>query len=166
MVFENIFLGKNVEIDTSSSVNNVIIGDDVRIAKRVSAFGAKDWPLEIGKGSYIGMNCFLHGFAAKVRIGSYVSFAQNILLMTDSGPNASKLMQRVFPIQKGEIEIGDHSWIGAASIIMPGVRIGKFCVIAAGSFVNCDVPDCCIFGGTPAKFIRKIDIDGINLAGG
>lgn len=163
MIFENIKLGKNVNIDPSSVINNVIIGDNVKIAKRVTLFGSSEEMLEIGNDSYIGMNCFLHGYAGKVKIGCHVSFAQNVILMTDSGPNASKQMQRIFSIISGNVTIGDHSWIGAHSIIMPGIKIGKFSVVAANSFVNIDVPDFSICGGTPAKIIRRMSKEEIDL---
>mgnify|MGYP002681542729 FL=1 len=93
MKYSNINLGKDVEIDVSSSVNNVVIGDNVRIAKRCSVFGSPDNLLEIGSGCYVGMNSMLNGYAAKLTIGRNVSIAQNVSIMVDSGPNASELMQ-------------------------------------------------------------------------
>lgn len=50
--------------------------------------------------------------------------------------------------------IGKNSVIGVNSIILPGVRIGDHCVIAAGAVVTKDVPDHCIAAGNPAKVIR------------
>ena len=51
--------------------------------------------------------------------------------------------------------IGDNSWIGEGVIIMPGVTIGKGCVIGAHSIVNKDVPDYSMAVGSPAKIIKK-----------
>jgi acetyltransferase-like isoleucine patch superfamily enzyme len=56
----------------------------------------------------------------------------------------------------GSVVIGDHSWIGANSVIMPGVKIGRFCVVAANSFVNKSFDDYSVIGGNPARLIRKI----------
>ena len=70
MKYANINLGKDVEIDPSSSINNVTIGDNVRIAKRCSVYGSPGNQLEIGSNTYIGMNSLLNGFAAKLTIGS------------------------------------------------------------------------------------------------
>jgi acetyltransferase-like isoleucine patch superfamily enzyme len=39
---------------------------------------------------------------------------------------------------------------------MPNVAIGKYCVVAANSFVNQSFPDYSIIGGTPAKLIRTL----------
>ncbi|RYE13474.1 MAG: acyltransferase, partial [Rickettsiales bacterium] len=42
------------------------------------------------------------------------------------------------------------------AIIMPNVKIGKFCVVAANSFVNKSFDDYSLIAGSPAKFIKKI----------
>ena len=157
MRFANIILGKDVEIDPSSTVNNVTIGDNVRIAKRCSIFGGPENILEIGKESYVGMNSILNGFAAKLTIGANVSIAQNVNIMVDSGPNASRRLQRLFPLTKGEVEIGDHCWIGASVIIMPDVKLGDYCIVAANSYVKDSFPAYSIVGGNPARLIRTLN---------
>lgn len=156
MVYSNITLGKDVNIDPSSSVNNVIIGDGVKIAKRCSIFGSSTNPLVIGRNSYVGMNAILNGFAAQIKIGEHVSIAQNVNIMVDSAPNASERMQRIFPFEIEPVTIGNHCWIGASSIIMPGVTLGDFCVVAANSMVKKSFPAYSIIGGTPAKLIRMM----------
>ncbi len=55
------------------------------------------------------------------------------------------------------IEIKDGAFIGAFSIILKGVTIGKHSVVGAGSVVTKDVPDGEIWAGNPAKFIKKIE---------
>ena len=163
MITSNIILGENVFVDKSSSLNNVKIGNNTKVAGNVTIFGSKENILEIGDSCYIGPNCLVEGYNAKVKIGSFVSFAQNINLMSGSGPNASEAMQKLFPIIKSDILIGDHSWIGASSIIMPGVKIGKYCIVAANSFVKNSFEDYSIVGGTPAKLIRKLSKTEIDL---
>jgi len=154
MKFANINLGKDVEIDSSSSVNNVLIGDNVKIAKRCSVFGGPGNLLEIGSGSYIGMHSIINGYAAALKIGRNVSIAQDVNIMVDSGPNASPELQQIFPIEKRAVTIGDHAWIGAGSIIMPGVTLGDYCVVAANSYVNKSFDAFTVIGGNPAKIIR------------
>ena len=165
MKFANIFLGNDVEIDPSTSINNVQIGDNVKISKRCSVFGGPENILEIGENSYVGMNSILNGYAAKVQIGKHVSIAQNVNIMADSGPNASQVMQNVFPIEQGPVAIGDHCWIGASAIIMPGVNLGTYCIVAANSYVNCSFPDFSIIGGTPANLIRSFSEEEIEKLG-
>ena len=154
MKVANINLGDSVEIDPSSSINNVIFGDNVKIAKRCSVYGSPENLLEIGENSYVGMNSIVNGFSAKLKIGKNVSIAQNVNIMVDSGPNASPAMQRVFPIEKGPVTVGNDCWIGASAIIMPNVSLGEFCIVAANSYVNTSFPEFSIIGGTPARRIR------------
>ncbi len=162
MKIENIFLGEQVSVDETSSLNNIIVSDFVKVAKQCTLFGHPDFLLKVGKQSYIGMNTLIEGFNAQVSIGEHVSIAQHITILSGSGPNASKLLQRLFPIERGEVHIGDHTWIGANSVIMPGVTLGNFCVVGINSFVNKSFPDFCIIGGTPARLIREFTTDEKN----
>lgn len=52
------------------------------------------------------------------------------------------------------VVLGDDVWIGHASTILPGVKIGTGAAIGAGAVVSKDVPPFAIMGGVPAKFIR------------
>ncbi|OCS29366.1 hypothetical protein CFVLMG6570_09655 [Campylobacter fetus subsp. venerealis LMG 6570 = CCUG 33900] len=65
-------------------------------------------------------------------------------------------------IKKSTITIGDDTWIGANTTILPGVKIGKFCIIGAGSIVTKDVDDFSIAVGVPAKVIRKLKLTSSN----
>lgn len=159
MITSNIKLGLNVFIDTTSRVNNISIGDGVKIAANVNVFGSREHPVEIGNESYIGPCCLLEGFNAKLVIGSFVSFAQNITVLSGSAPNASEKMLKIFPMKKGSVRIGDHTWVGAHSVIMPNVELGKYCVVAANSFVNKSFPDFSIVGGSPARLIRTLTLE-------
>lgn len=157
MIISNININSTASIDPSSTLNNVSIGDGVKIAKNCSIFGSPDNILRIGKDTYVGMNTCLNGYNGLLSIGTNVSIAQNVVVMTDSGPNASKEMQKYFPIQVGPVTIGDHSWIGASVIIMPNVTLGSFCVVAANSFVTESFPDYSVIAGCPAKIVRILE---------
>lgn len=54
-----------------------------------------------------------------------------------------------------DTRIGRNCFIGARSIILPGIIIGDNCVIGAGSVVTRDVPPNCIAAGNPAQIIRQ-----------
>ena len=155
MIVSNIQLGKNCEVDPSSSINNVILGDNVKVAKRCSIFGGVDNPLLIGDNTYIGMNTIIQGYARSIKIGQYVSIGQNVNIMSGSGPN-NEIMKRIFPSHREPVEIGDLCWIGSSAIIMPGVVLGRACVVGANSYVTKSFDDYCVIGGTPAKLIRKL----------
>lgn len=56
---------------------------------------------------------------------------------------------------KGDTIIGNDVWIGRESVIMPGVKIGDGAIVAAYSIVTKDIPAYTLYGGNPAKFIKK-----------
>lgn len=55
------------------------------------------------------------------------------------------------------INVGDDVFIGAGATIMPGVRIGSRCIVAAGAVVAKSVPDGTVVGGNPARKIGDFD---------
>lgn len=57
-----------------------------------------------------------------------------------------------------ETYIGKNCVIGVNSIVMPGIKIGDHCIVAAGAVVTKDVPSHCIVAGNPAK-VQKTDIE-------
>ncbi|MCH1940704.1 acyltransferase [Holdemania massiliensis] len=59
-------------------------------------------------------------------------------------------------IKYGRIEVGEYSFVGTGSIIMPGVKIGKNCVIGAGSVITHDIPDETVAVGVPARPICSV----------
>lgn len=56
-----------------------------------------------------------------------------------------------------EIFVGENSFIGARSVLLPGTHIGKNCIVGAGSVVKGTIPDNSIVVGNPAKVIAKTD---------
>lgn len=60
--------------------------------------------------------------------------------------------------------IGKRCFIGARSIILPGVTIGDECVIGSGSVVTRDIPPRSLVGGNPARIIRS-DIEVLGAFG-
>ena len=61
---------------------------------------------------------------------------------------------RQVPVNR-TVTIGSGSWLGAGAIVLPGARIGRNVVIAAGSVVRGEVPDHCVAAGVPAKIVRE-----------
>jgi acetyltransferase-like isoleucine patch superfamily enzyme len=119
----------------------------------------------VGEGAWIGPYTLLDGSQGGVSIGHHCSISAGVQIYTHdtvlwslSGGTAAKRV--------GAVAIGDCTYLGSQTIIGCGVTIGSQCVVAAGSFVNRDVPDRTIVGGTPAKPIGTVDVsaDGdINL---
>ena len=56
---------------------------------------------------------------------------------------------------KVDTRIGRHCFIGAESVVLPGITIGDDCIVGAGAVVVGDVPPGCIVAGNPARIVRK-----------
>ena len=63
------------------------------------------------------------------------------------------------PLLSAPVFIGEGCWIGERVMILPGVTIGKKCIIGAASVVTKDVPDYCIALGSPAKVVKKYNFE-------
>ena len=57
------------------------------------------------------------------------------------------------------VVIGNGSWLGFGSVVLPGVTIGEHCVIGANAVVTSDIPDYSVAVGVPARVIRHYDTD-------
>src|SRR5215469_6203629 len=66
---------------------------------------------------------------------------------------------RQWPVNSA-VSIGAGCWLGTGTIILPGSRIGRNVVVAAGSVVRGEVPDHCVVAGVPAKVVRRHTEDG------
>lgn len=112
----------------------------------------------------IGHNCLINHnnvFQAgkkvgRIVIGNYVHTGANVMFFAFNHESTRLDVPTILQnYDDGDIIIEDDVWIGAGSIILPGVNIGKGSIIAAGSVVNKDVPPYSITGGIPAKVIKS-----------
>lgn len=111
--------------------------------------------IEIGNKSFINMNVVMLD-NAKITIGDNVLIGPSVQLYTASH-SLDHLSRRRWETYCKPITIENDVWIGGNSVINQGVTIGARSVIAANSVVNQDVPPDCLYGGTPAKLIRKLN---------
>jgi acetyltransferase-like isoleucine patch superfamily enzyme len=72
------------------------------------------------------------------------------------GSHCSIYSHSTIDSKKGSIVLGKNCRIGSHSTIMPNVSIGENSIVAAHSFVNCNIPQNEIWGGIPAKLIKKL----------
>ena len=61
----------------------------------------------------------------------------------------------ILPLMVGDIEIEDDVFVGAKALILPGLHLGKGSIVGAGSVLTKNIDEMDIYGGNPAKFIKK-----------
>jgi len=131
--------------------NDFVLGKDSTIEDFATVNNGAG-PVYIGERSRIGLGCTVIG---PVTIWNDIMLAQNIVL---SGLNHGyEDITKPISQQKqttAMITIEDEVWIGANTVVVAGVRVGKHSVIAAGSVVTRDVPPFSIVGGNPAKLLK------------
>ena len=130
-------VGTDSLVEDFTTINNgagdVIIGNNARIGIGSVVIG----PAKLGDKVGLGQHVFISGFNHGYEDGTCDSNEQ--------------------PLVKKEVVIDNDSHIGANSVVVAGVHIGKRCQIGAGSVVTKDIPDFCVAVGNPAKIIKKYD---------
>ena len=86
-------------------------------------------------------------------IGDNVTLAPNVhILAHDAAPKVMLNYTRV-----ANVSVGNNVFVGAGTIVLPGVNIGNNVVIGAGSVVAKDIPDNSVAMGVPAKVVKTYD---------
>lgn len=113
--------------------------------------------IHVGENFFCNFNCIMHD-TNTITVGDNCMIGPNVTICTathpieDAARNDPDFKEYALPIT-----IGDNVWIGAGSILLPGVTLGDRCVVAAGAVVAKDVPADHLVGGVPARIIKKID---------
>ncbi|MBQ7526015.1 MAG: sugar O-acetyltransferase, partial [Abditibacteriota bacterium] len=108
----------------------------------------------IGKNVYANFNLTLVD-DTDIYIGDNVLIGPNVVL--DAGTHPVAPEYRALQYQYNlPVRIGNNVWIGANSVVLPGVTVGNGSIIGAGSVVTKDVPENVIAAGVPCKVLREI----------
>ena len=103
------------------------------------------WKMEIGEGTAISTSAKLDLTNPQgIHIGMYSVITFGAAILTHDYVND---LNR-------DVRIGDNCFIGAHSIILPGVTIGDGCIVAAGSVVARNVPAGSLVAGNPARIVE------------
>jgi acetyltransferase-like isoleucine patch superfamily enzyme len=103
------------------------------------------WKMDIGEGTAISMSAKLDKTNPRgIHIGKYSVVTFGAAILTHDYVNR---LNR-------DVRIGDNCFIGAHSIILPGVTIGDSCIVAAASVVARDVPAGSLVAGNPARVVE------------
>lgn len=158
---------KNIHSNISAKVNiigqggNIIIG----IGSSVNAFttlcvsdkfGYSGSKIKIGADTYIGEYNNIRAANGEVVIGDHCLVSQHITMVTTNHETTKGelIVNQKWTEQNNFVHIEDDVWIGANSVILPGITIHKGAVVAAGSIVTKDVPEYAIVAGNPAKILK------------
>ena len=133
-------VGKEVMIREFCTVRNSFIGDKCKVYERVSIKKSN-----VGEGSDINTGVYIEN----ADVGKDVQIAPNCSIVGITHEFSSEGIDNdVFE----RVVIGDGAWIGAGSIILPGVKIGKGAIVGAGAVVKSNIPDHFRYIGTPIQF--------------
>jgi len=138
-----------------AGAEGIIIGNEV-IISRNSVIQGKTGFVMIGSRVNMGCNTVVTSVSG-IKIGDSVLIAANCYIgggRYETGNTEIPFMNQGI-YSKGSISIGDGSWIGANATILDGVRIGKGCVVGAGSVVTVDFPSNTTVAGVPARIIES-----------
>lgn len=149
-----VYIGEGSLLDAGRLTSYIKIGDDVHIS-RYCSLRANHGEINIGSQVGIGEGSYVGGDGG-IEIGDYCLLARNVVLLT--GNHVFEDPSIPISYQGTELKsvtINEDVWLGAHVIVLPGVNIGKGCVIGAGSVVTKDIEEYSIAVGVPAKVIGK-----------
>lgn len=130
------------------------VGENCYIEPPLRAnWGGKN--VHLGKTVYANFNLTLVD-DTDIYIGDNVLIAPNVVITTGTHPVHPEIRRKQGQYNVS-VRIGNNVWIGASSVILPGVTIGDNTVIGAGSVVTKDIPAGVVAFGNPCKVFRKID---------
>ena len=143
---DNVILGKRVMIRS---------GNYITLATEKGA--ATSSKLIVGDDTFIGENNNIRPGGSTIEIGKQCMIAQNISLIGSNHGVALGLPMREqkSSFERSGIVIEDDVWIGANSVILPGVTIGEGAIIGAGSVVTKSVAPFTINAGNPCRKIKS-----------
>ncbi len=143
-------IGKGAIIGPQSSLNLENDSHSVNAARSV---------LQIGENTAIGEFNNIRASGGNIWIGKNCMTGQfvSIIASNHSTKLGSPMRLQPWATERNTVRIEEDSWIGAHAVILPGVRIGTGCIIAAGAVVTHDVPDYAVAAGVPAE-IKKYRI--------
>ncbi len=139
---------------------------------RIEAFGNLDtqgYLIRIGKD--VRVNDYVHiGATQSITIGDRVLIASKVFISDHnhgsySGGSAQSdphVPPYDRPLSSAPIVIEDDVWLGESVAVLPGVRIGKGSIIGSLTTVTHDVPPYCIAVGSPARIIKRYNVESAN----
>ena len=111
--------------------------------------------ITIGDDFTCSFGATIRAVAAPIRIGNQVSVGPLAAIIGANHGLAGGTPIQAQPHSSAEVVIEDDVWVGASAVILPGVRIGRGAVVAAGAVVTADVEAMAVVAGVPALKVRE-----------
>ncbi|MCD8540513.1 MAG: WcaF family extracellular polysaccharide biosynthesis acetyltransferase [Leadbetterella sp.] len=108
------------------------------------------WFLEIGDHAWIGEEVWIDNLV-KVTIGRHCCLSQGAMLLTGN----HDFSKATFDLITGVITLGEGAWLGAKTVVCPGVAVGTHAVLTVASVATKDLEEWTIYRGNPAVSIKK-----------
>lgn len=154
---QNVYIGKHCSL---KGKRHITLEDSVTVRPYTQIWSGGG-TVRIGKGSEIGERCRI-SITNSLDIGEQVLLSPNVYI-TDCDHEYRNIDVSVINqgiVQRGQkVSIGGGSYIGINAVIVGNVKIGKHCVIGANSVVTKDVPDYCVAVGSPAKILKRYNLE-------
>jgi len=139
---------------TITGYKTMQIGENFRVCPNMKIYVENDGLLKVGNNFFSNYGTFIYANGSSITIGNDCLFGPDVLIINNNHAfEKNELIRKQEEIKK-PITIGNDVWIGAKSIILPGVTIGDGVVIAAGSVVNKDIEPYAVVAGVPARKIK------------
>jgi len=123
------------------------VGEDVRVRPPFHCDYGHN--IELGDGVFINFNCVILD-VNPVRIGAGTQIGPGVQILAADHPRDAALRRQ--GLESGKpVRIGEHVWIGAGALILPGVTVGDDAIIGAGAVVTRNVPAGATVVGNPAR---------------
>ncbi|MEW6299076.1 MAG: acyltransferase [Thermodesulfobacteriota bacterium] len=147
-------VGKGTVVGTRTEIinsANVRIGNGCLLQDAVYIRAGAEGSVTIGDRAALNSFCRLFGHGS-IEIGEDAQLGPGTLITT-TGHDYRRDLETHFQ----GVVIGKGVWVGANVTILPGVSIGDFSVVGAGSVVTRSIPPRSVAVGAPARVIRQVD---------
>jgi acetyltransferase-like isoleucine patch superfamily enzyme len=155
-------ISSNIKIQFEKK-GQINLGDYVSIGEFCSIYSLNEYngvfqesKLNIGNNTYVGESNNIRASGGIIEIGNFCSISQNVTIVASNHQfrKGEYIQNQNWSLKNNFVTIGNDVWIGANSVILPGVVIGDGAVIAAGSVVNKNIEKNAVVAGNPARFIK------------
>lgn len=130
------------------------VGAGVYLGHDLFLHAYHDGEIHIEDGCWIGPGCYMHG-AGGIHIGRCVGIGPGVRILS-SEHAAEDRTQPVLhaPLRFAPVRVEADADLGTGAILLPGVTVGRGCIVGAGAVVTRSLPDFTVAAGSPARILR------------